>query len=41
MVSRTPDILPYSSAHKREVLSQSQLDILKEGTLQLLQEVGV
>ncbi len=41
MVSRTPDILPYSSENKREVLSQSQLDILKAGTLQILQEVGV
>jgi len=41
MISRTPDILPYSSEYKREVLSQSQLDILKAGTLQILQDVGV
>ncbi|NOQ40343.1 MAG: hypothetical protein GQ562_08500 [Anaerolineales bacterium] len=41
MISRTPDILPYSSEYKREVLSQSQLDTLKAGTLQILAEVGV
>ena len=41
MPSITPDILPYSSEYKREVLSQSQLDILKAGTLQILQDVGV
>lgn len=41
MISITPDILSYSSEYKREVLSQSQLDILKAGTLQILQDVGV
>lgn len=41
MISITPDILSYSSEYKREVLSQSQLDILKAGTMQILQDVGV
>ncbi len=41
MNSKTPDILAFSSENKREVLSQTQLDTLKDGTLQILQEVGV
>ena len=41
MVSITPDILAYPSTIKHEVLSQSQLDTLKEGTLFILQDIGV
>ena len=41
MVSITPDILAYTSTIKHEVLSQSQLDTLKEGTLFILQDIGV
>jgi trimethylamine--corrinoid protein Co-methyltransferase len=39
--SKTPDLLPFTTKHKREVLSQDQLDTLKNGTLQILQDVGV
>jgi len=41
MYSETPDILSVSSHHKIEVLSASELESLRNGTLQLLNEVGV
>ena len=41
MVSVTPDIISVSSHHKIEVLSASQVEALRDGTLQLLDEVGV
>lgn len=41
MYSETPDIISISSHHKIEVLSASELESLKNGTLQLLSEVGV
>lgn len=41
MHSETPDILAYPSTSKREVLSQSQLNALKAGTLHLMENVGV
>jgi trimethylamine--corrinoid protein Co-methyltransferase len=39
--SETPDILSISTHHKIEVLNASELESLKNGTLQLLSEVGV
>jgi trimethylamine--corrinoid protein Co-methyltransferase len=39
--SETPDILSFTSPIKYEVLTDDQLNILKEGTLHLLEEVGV
>lgn len=39
--SETPDIISISSHHKIQVLSASELAILKNATLQLLSEVGV
>jgi trimethylamine--corrinoid protein Co-methyltransferase len=41
MYSKTPDIRAFPSTIKHEVLSQSQLDTLKVGTLDLLEDVGV
>lgn len=41
MYSITPDILPFTSPLKGEVLTHSELQRLKEGTLSLLEEVGV
>lgn len=41
MSSETPDIISISSHHKIEVLSASELETLKNGTLELLAEVGV
>jgi len=41
MHSETPDIISISSHHKIEVLSASELEAIKEGTLQLLSDVGV
>ncbi|MFA9407051.1 MAG: trimethylamine methyltransferase family protein, partial [Anaerolineales bacterium] len=41
MYSKTPDIHAFPSTTKHEVLSQSQLDALKVGTLGLLEDVGV
>ena len=41
MFSATPDITSFLSHHKIEVLSASQIETLKNGTLQLLAEVGV
>jgi trimethylamine--corrinoid protein Co-methyltransferase len=40
MYSETPDIIPFSSPHKMEVLSPSELQTLQNGTLHLLSEVG-
>ena len=41
MYSETPDIIPFPSSFKSELLTHEQLDILKAGTLRLLDEVGV
>jgi trimethylamine--corrinoid protein Co-methyltransferase len=41
MYSKTSDILAFPSTSKQTVLSQSQLDDLKAGTLRLLEDVGV
>jgi len=41
MVSETPDIIPFSSPHRAEVLTESELERVKAGTLRLLDEVGV
>jgi trimethylamine--corrinoid protein Co-methyltransferase len=41
MVTPTPDLLAFPTKHKRQVLTQSQLDTLKSGTYQILEEVGV
>ncbi|MCK5430441.1 MAG: trimethylamine methyltransferase family protein, partial [Anaerolineales bacterium] len=41
MYSETPDILPFTSSFKSELLTQAQLETLKNGTLQLLEEVGI
>ncbi len=41
MVSVTPDIIPFVSPIKAEVLTQMELDTVKGKTLQLLSEVGV
>jgi trimethylamine--corrinoid protein Co-methyltransferase len=41
MVSETPDIIPFSSPLRAELLTQPQLESLKRGTLRLLDEVGV
>jgi trimethylamine--corrinoid protein Co-methyltransferase len=41
MFSETPDIISISSHHKIEVLSASEIETLKNGTLQLLSDVGV
>ena len=39
--SKTPDIVPITSPHKLEVLSPSELKTLQNGTMQILDEVGV
>ena len=39
--SKTPDIISISSHHKSEVLSAAELEKLKNGTMQLLEEVGI
>ena len=39
--SETPDILPFTSPFGTELLTQAQLETLQEGTLRLLDEVGV
>jgi trimethylamine--corrinoid protein Co-methyltransferase len=39
--SETPDIVPFTSPLKSELLTQPQLETLKQGTLRLLDEVGV
>jgi len=41
MNSKTPDILAFPSVIKREVLSQSQLDMLQAGTFHILQDIGI
>ncbi|MGW8143324.1 MAG: trimethylamine methyltransferase family protein [Anaerolineales bacterium] len=41
MYSETPDIIPFSSPIKFEVLSRAQIEVLKQGTLKLLADVGV
>ena len=41
MVSETPDILPFVSPLKAEVLTPAELETVKGKTLQLLSEVGV
>jgi len=41
MSSRTPDINSFSSLYKIEVVSQSQLEAIKNSTLELLSDVGV
>ena len=41
MYSETPDIIPFYSPYTIEILTQSQLETLKNGTLTLLDEVGV
>jgi len=39
--SPTPDILAFDSSLKLDVLTAEQIDILKQGTLQLMEAVGV
>ena len=39
--SKTPDIVPITSPHKLEVLSPSELKTLQNGTMQILDEVGI
>jgi len=39
--SKTPDIIPFTSPFKAELLTQAQLETLQRGTLRLLDEVGV
>ena len=39
--SKTPDIISISSHHKIEILNPSEIDILQNGTYQLLADVGV
>ncbi|MCP4536416.1 MAG: hypothetical protein GY832_04650 [Chloroflexi bacterium] len=41
MYSETPDIISFPTSLKSELLSQAELETLKGGTLQLLDEVGV
>jgi len=41
MYSKTPDIIPFTSPFRAELLTQAQLETLQRGTLRLLDEVGV
>ncbi|MBN1810990.1 MAG: trimethylamine methyltransferase family protein [Anaerolineae bacterium] len=41
MYSETPDIIPFTSPFKSELLTQAELETLKGGTLRLLDQVGV
>jgi len=41
MYSETPDIVPFPSSFRADLLTPEQLNTLKNGTLQLLDEVGV
>ncbi len=41
MASETPDIIPFVSPIKAEVLTQAELKAVKGKTLQLLNDVGV
>jgi len=39
--SKTPDIVPFPTSFTSELLTQAELETLKDGTLRLLDEVGV
>ena len=39
--STTPDIISFNVSEKRKIQSDRQLKILKEGTLRILEEIGV
>jgi trimethylamine:corrinoid methyltransferase-like protein len=41
MYSETPDIVPFTSSFRSELLTQAELETLKAGTLRLLDDVGV
>jgi trimethylamine--corrinoid protein Co-methyltransferase len=41
MYSETPDIVPFTSSFRNELLTQAELESLKGGTLGLLNDVGV
>jgi len=41
MYTETPDIIPFPLPYKRGLLMPAQLEILKGGTLQILEQVGV
>ena len=41
MVSETPDIIPFTSPIKKEILTKTELETLKEKTLYILDNVGV
>jgi trimethylamine--corrinoid protein Co-methyltransferase len=41
MYSETPDIIPFTSPFKTDLLTQAQLETIRAGTLRLLDEVGV
>jgi trimethylamine--corrinoid protein Co-methyltransferase len=41
MYSETPDIIPFTSPFRAELLTQAELETLQGGTLRLLDEVGV
>ena len=41
MYSKTPDIVPFPTSFRSELLTQAELETLKGGTLRLLDEVGV
>ncbi len=41
MYSKTPDIVPFPTSFRGELLAQAELETLKGGTLRLLDEVGV
>lgn len=40
MFTKTPDIIPFTSPIKKEILTQAELETLKEKTLYILDEVG-
>jgi len=41
MYSKTPDIVAFPTSFRRELLTQGELETLKNGTLRILDEVGV
>jgi len=41
MFTETPDIVPFTSSNKSEVLSPTELETIKNGTLELLSETGI
>ena len=41
MSSNTPDIIAFDTKRRQDVLTQAQIQTVQEGTLQLLEEVGV